>query len=109
MTTPNPGSTSGGITQNQLSMTQSAAGAFETATGDLQQIYNQVTDANTSLHGAMISQSSSTWQQGTAQWSDDFYKLKNSLQNITDMLNQQVRQMQTNEARNTELATGLPG
>jgi hypothetical protein len=108
MTTPNPGST-GGITQNQLSMTQSAAGAFAAAVGDLQSIYNQVTDANVSLHGAMISESSTVWQRGTMQWSDDFYKLKNSLQSITDMLNQQVRQMQANEARNTELATGQPG
>jgi hypothetical protein len=108
MTTPNPGST-GGITQNQLSTTQAATGAFTTAVGDLQQIYNQVMDANTSLHGAMISESSTAWQRGTMQWSDDFYKLKNSLESITDMLNQQVRQMQANEARNTELASGLPG
>jgi hypothetical protein len=103
MTTPNPGST-GGITQNQLSMTQAAAGAFATAVGDLQQIYNQVTDANVTLGGAMISESSSVWQRGTAQWSDDFNKLKASLQNITEMLNNQVKQMQANEATNAALA-----
>jgi len=106
MTTPNPGST-GGVMQNELTMTQAAAQAFQTAVNDLQQIYNEVTDANVSLHGAMISTSSTTWQNGTQQWSDDFYKLKGNLQNITDQLNQQVRQMQANEASNVALANSV--
>jgi hypothetical protein len=107
MTTPNPGSTGGGVMQNELTMTQAAAGAFETAVGDLQQIYNEVTDANIALHGAMISTSSSTWQNGTMQWTDDFNVLKGNLQSITDMLNQQVKQMQANEANNVDLANGV--
>jgi uncharacterized protein YukE len=107
MTTPNqPGST-GGVMQNQLTMTKAAAEAFATAVGDLQQIYNQVTEANISLHGAMISESSTTWQSGTAQWTEDFNSLKGNLQNITDMLNQQVQQMMSNEANNVDLATSI--
>jgi uncharacterized protein YukE len=106
MTTPSQGST-GGVMQNELTMTQAAATAFETAVGDLQQIYNQVTDANMSLRGAMISTSSTTWQNGTLQWTDDFNALKGNLQNITDQLNQQVRQMQANEANSVALANNV--
>ena len=106
MTTPNSGS-AGGVMQNELTMTQAAARAFETAVGDLQQIYNQVTDANMTLNGAMISTSSSVWQQGTQQWSDDFNALKGNLQNIADQLNQQIRQMQANEANNVALANSV--
>lgn len=108
MTTPNPGST-GGFMQNQLTMTQAAAGAFEAAVGDLQQIYSAVTDANISLHGAMISESSTTFQNGTARWAEDFNALKGNLQSITEQLNQQVRQMQANEANNVDLASGITG
>jgi uncharacterized protein YukE len=107
MTTPSQGSTGGGVMQNELTMTQAAVQAFETAVGDLQQIYNEVTDANMTLHGAMISTSSTTWQNGTQQWSDDFYALKGNLQNITDQLNQQIRQMQANEANNVGLANSV--
>jgi len=106
MTTPNQGST-GGVTQNELTMTQAAAGAFAQAVGDLQSIYNQVMDANISLQGAMISESSTIFQQGTTQWTDDFNVLKGNLQNITDMLNQQVKQMQNNEANNLGLTANV--
>lgn len=110
MTTPSqaPGSV-GGVTQNQLTMTQHAADAFQTAVSDLQAIYNEVFDGNIALGKAMSSTSGRTWQQQTAQWSDDFYALKGSLQNITDMLHQQVAQMKANEANNIDLAGGQPG
>jgi phage-related protein len=107
MTTPNSGSTGGGVMQNELTMTQAAYQAFETAVGDLQQIYNQVSDANMTLNGAMISTSSSVWQQGTGQWIEDFNALKGNLQNIADQLNQQIRQMVANEANNVGLANGV--
>ena len=107
MTTPTSGSTGGGVTQNELTMTQAAAGAFDQAVGDLQSIYNQVMDANISLQGAMISESSTAFQQGTTQWTDDFNVLKGNLQNITDMLNQQVQQMQNNEANNLGLTANV--
>lgn len=100
MTTP----TGGNVMQNELTMTQAAAQAFEAAVGDLQAIYNAVTDANMTLNGAMISTSSTKWQQGTAQWTDDFNALKGNLQNITEQLNQQIRQMQSNEENNVGLA-----
>jgi uncharacterized protein YukE len=101
MTTP------GGVMQNELTMTQAAAQAFQSAVGDLQQIYNQVTDANMSLKGAMISTSSTQFQNGTAAWTDDFNVLKGNLQSIADQLNQQVKQMQQNEANNVSLTNGV--
>jgi uncharacterized protein YukE len=107
MTTPNPQGSAGGVMQNELTMTQAAAGAFETAIGDLQSIYNQVSDANSTLGGAMISTSSSVWQQNTTQWSDDFYKLVGNLQKITDMLHQQITQMQSNEENNLSLTSNI--
>jgi hypothetical protein len=106
MSTPDPGTTAG-VMQNELTMTQAAAGAFGTAVGDLQQIYNQVTDAVITLNGAMVSTSSTIWQQAAGQWSDDFNALKGNLQNITDQLNTQVRQMQANEDNNVSLTAGL--
>ena len=64
-------------------------------------------DAGKPLRGAMISTSSSAWQSGTQQWSDDFNALKGNLQNIADQLNQQIRQMQANEANNVALANSV--
>jgi hypothetical protein len=107
MTTPNQPGSAGGVMQNQLTMTQAAAGAFATAVSDLQRIYNQVTDANIALNGAMISESSTQWQKGTGQWTEDFNALQANLQSITDMLNQQIRQMLANEANNVDLANGV--
>ena len=107
MTTPSPDSSGGSVMQNELTMTQAVVQAFEAAISDLQQIYNSVTDANISLQGAMISTSSTAWQRGTQQWSDDFYLLKGNLQNITDQLNQQIKQMQSNEANNVALAKNV--
>jgi uncharacterized protein YukE len=107
MTTPSQSGTTGGVMQNELTMTQAAAQAFEQAVNDLQSIYNQVMDANISLKGAMISESSSVFQGGVSQWTDDFNVLKGNLQNITDMLNQQVKQMQNNEANNLGLTANV--
>lgn len=107
MTTPNQVSSAGGITQNELTMTQAAAQAFEETTHHLLTIYNSVTDSNMALNSAMISTSSTMWQQNTQQWSDDFNALVGNLQSITDMLNLQVARMQQNEDNNTSLMSGI--
>jgi hypothetical protein len=96
-----------GVMQNELTMTQAAVGAFSTAVSDLQSIYNQVTDAVITLNGAMISTSSTLWQNGVGQWTDDFNALKGNLQNITDQLSQQISQMQANENNNVALSNSV--
>lgn len=107
MPTPSqsPGS-DGSVTQNKLATLEAVAGAFHEAVGALQQIYNEVTDASMSLGNAMISPSSTIFQNNAAQWIEDFNSLKGGLQNIAEGLDNQVATTQKNEGLSAEIAAG---
>jgi hypothetical protein len=98
------------ITANTISVTYHAQAEFETAVQDLTSIGNSVNESAIALQaGGMVSESGQTWAKGAMLWCDYFNDIKQSLEWMASQLGQTAHQIQVNEERNVDLASGISG
>jgi hypothetical protein len=96
------------VTAATVAVTQTAADYFSEAVSSLDAIKNAVFESGTTLaNQAMITTAGAMFAKAVAQWTDDFYDIRNTLHWMSEQLTNTANQILANEGHNANLASGL--